>query len=349
MVAATMASCDHSSRPSPPSACAPTISATPASPATTPASLRIVTGSCAVNAHVMRKVKIGAVELRMVARPASTTCWPHAISVNGTTLLSSACTRKLRQVTASRGNGMRRAAITAPSSAEAIRVRAAIKVSGGMLSTPTRMKLYDAPHSVASASRSAKSSPRAALLERVVQLGDQVVDALDADREAHQAVVDAQPGAHVLRQRGVGHDRRVLDQALDPAQALGEREQAAALEEALRGIEPALQHRGDHAAVAGVHLAQREGLDAAQREEGVERARHAADGVLQERELVLQRVVAQDRRAADHVGMAVQVLGGGVHHDVEAMLDRPLDPGRGEGVGAHRDDLVLARDFGDRG
>src|SRR6185503_16172340 len=253
-----MASCDHSSRPSPPSACMPTISATPARPATTPVSLRIVTGSCAVNAQVMRKVKIGAVELRMVARPASTTCWPHAISVNGTTLLSSACTRKLRQVTASRGNGMRRAAITAPSSAEAIRVRAAIKVSGGMLSTPTRMKLYDAPHSVASASRSAKSSPRAGLLERVVQLGDQVVDALDADRQAHQAVVDAQAGAHVLGQRRVRHDRRVLDQALDAAQALGEREQAAALEEALRRGESALQHRRDHAAVTRVHLPRRQ-------------------------------------------------------------------------------------------
>jgi hypothetical protein len=36
---------------------------------------------------------------------------------------------------------MRRAAITAPSKAEAIRVRAAISVSGGMVSTPTRMKL----------------------------------------------------------------------------------------------------------------------------------------------------------------------------------------------------------------
>src|SRR5438046_10008823 len=68
------------------------------------------------------------------------------------------------------------------------------------------------------------------LLERVFQLGDEVVDVLDADRQAHQAFVDAELGAHVLWQRGVGHDRRVLDQALDTAQALGEGEQLAALE-----------------------------------------------------------------------------------------------------------------------
>ena len=34
-----------------------------------------------------RNVKIGADELRIVARPASTDCSAHAISVNGNTLL----------------------------------------------------------------------------------------------------------------------------------------------------------------------------------------------------------------------------------------------------------------------
>ena len=91
--------------------------------------------------------------------------------------------------------------------------------------------------------------------------------------------------------------------------------------------------------VAAVALhAQRERLDAAQREEGVERARHAADGVLQEGELLAaaRAFLRDDGRAADDVRMAVQVLGGRVHDDVEAVLERPLDPGRGEGVVAHR-------------
>ena len=38
------------------------------------------------------------------------------------------------------------------------------------------------------------------------------------------------------------------------------------------------------------------------------------------------------QHAAHHVGVAVQVLGGGVHHEVEAVLQRALAVGRGEGV-----------------
>jgi hypothetical protein len=43
------------------------------------------------------------------------------------------------------------------SSNPAIRVRAAISVIGGMVATPSLMKVYDAPHSVASSPSSAKS------------------------------------------------------------------------------------------------------------------------------------------------------------------------------------------------
>ena len=75
---------------------------------------------------------------------------------------------------------MRRAVITPISKAPAISVLAAISVTGGMVSTPTRMKLYDAPHSVASATRSAIDL----LFEGVFQLGDQIVHALDAHRQA---------------------------------------------------------------------------------------------------------------------------------------------------------------------
>src|SRR5688572_3876609 len=93
-----------------------------------------------------------------------------------------------------------------------------------------------------------------ALLEGVFQLGDQIIHVLDAHREPHQAVVDTETRAHVLGQRGVGHDRRMLDQALHAAEALREREQAAALKEAARRSEAASKHRGHHAAVALVHL-----------------------------------------------------------------------------------------------
>src|SRR5437868_2718054 len=159
------------------------------------------------------------------------------------------------------------------------------------------------------------SSP--SLIESMLQLGDQVLDVLDADRKADQSIADAEARAHVLRQRRMRHDRRVLDQALDAAEALGQREELAALEEALGCRQPTLENRRNHATVALVHLlrreqvlrmarepgidhaldlrmfcqpggdvhgvaamalhAQRQRLDAAQREEGIERARHAPD------------------------------------------------------------------------
>ena len=45
---------------------------------------------------------------------------------------------------------------------------------------------------------------------------------LDPDRDPHQPVADAELGALARRHRGVGHRRRVRDQRLDAAQALGE-------------------------------------------------------------------------------------------------------------------------------
>src|SRR4051794_30119542 len=115
----------------------------------------------------------------------------------------------------------------------------------------------------------------------------------------------------------------MLDQALDAAKTYGEREELAALEEAARRAQAAFDHRAHHAAIPVLHLlrgeevlrmarkagidhaldlrlplepcrdvhgiaamslhAQRQCLDAAQREESVERARHAAHRVLQER------------------------------------------------------------------
>ena len=59
----------------------------PMTPATTPKSFRAVTASCRVIRTVKRKAKIGVVELRIVASPASTVSSAQAISVNGTTLL----------------------------------------------------------------------------------------------------------------------------------------------------------------------------------------------------------------------------------------------------------------------
>jgi hypothetical protein len=55
----------------------------------------------------------------------------------------------------------------------------------------------------------------------------------------------------------VGHDRGVLDQALHAAEALGQGEDAAALQNAPGAFEVAIEDGGDHAAEAA-HLAFRQ-------------------------------------------------------------------------------------------
>ena len=93
--------------------------------------------------------------------------------------------------------------------------------------------------------------------ERLFQVGDQILHVLDAHREAHQAVVDAQCRALVGRNRGVRHQRRMLDQAFDASQAFGQRKDLAAFEETPGTRLAAGEHGRDHAAEA-VHLALRQ-------------------------------------------------------------------------------------------
>jgi len=99
-------------------------------------------------------------ELRIVASPASSERSPQAISVQGITLLRQAWTRKRRQVAASFGSLTSRHRMMASSSRPAIEVRKAIRVTGGMLATPSLMKVYDPPHSAASSNSSASSVAR---------------------------------------------------------------------------------------------------------------------------------------------------------------------------------------------
>ena len=91
-------------------------------------------------------------------------------------------------------------------------------------------------------------------------------------------------------------------------------------------------------------------LQAAQGEETVERALHRAHRVLQEGQLFAQfGVVAHHQHAADHVGMAVEVLGRRMHDDVGAVFERALQDRRGEGVVDRDQQAVLLRDGGDGG
>ena len=87
------------------------------------------------------------------------------------------------------------------------------------------------------------------------EVGDQVVGVLDADREAHQAVADAERGAHARP----GSSAWVMIAGCSirlstPPRLSASVNSCAALEEALRAGEAAVEHDRDHAAEA-VHLA----------------------------------------------------------------------------------------------
>src|SRR5262249_49470094 len=90
-------------------------------------------------------------------------------------------------------------------------------------------------------------------VERVAQVAPQVVDVLDPARQAHERIVDTQCRALRFRNRAVRHQRGMLDQAFDAAEALGEREEPAPLEKAFRSREIGLEPDRYHSA-EGAHL-----------------------------------------------------------------------------------------------
>lgn len=99
-----MAICARSWSPTPRKASKPMIRLVPISPATTPRSLRALTASCRVIRAVRRNAKIGVLELRIAATPASTVRSAQAISVKGKTLLRQAWNRNRRHEPESHGS-----------------------------------------------------------------------------------------------------------------------------------------------------------------------------------------------------------------------------------------------------
>ena len=67
----------------------------------------------------------------------------------------------------------------------------------------------------------------------------EIVQVLDAHREANHVVGDAYLQAPLGRDRRMGHRDRVADQCFDATQAFGERQQADAIEHGARSFEGA--------------------------------------------------------------------------------------------------------------
>src|SRR5215472_6063237 len=95
--------------------------------------------------------------------------------------------------------------------------------------------------------------------------------------------------------------------------------------------------------------AKRQGLQASQNKKTIEGTGDRADRILQECNLIGEFLVfSNNDNAADQIGMPVQILRGGMHHDIKPRFNRSLNPWSSERVIANRNQFSFARDLRDR-
>lgn len=99
--------------------------------------------------------------------------------------------------------------------------------------------------------------------------------------------------------------------------------------------------------LGGLAGAEVQSLHAAVGEPAVESGGDGADGVLEEREALVELGGVEGGGAHDNVRVAVDVLGDGVDDDVGTVVERVLHIGREEGVVDDDEDAVLVGDGGD--
>src|SRR5262249_44864840 len=198
--------------------------------------------------------------------------------------------------------------------------------------------------------------------QRLRQIGNQVLDVLDADREADEVFADPNRQPLLGRQLVKGHQSGLLDERFDPSQRRGDRRQEAGVYHARGLVQPAADQKAHHSAepphllardlVVGVTFEARV-VDALDRWVALEPAGYleralvlAADAQIQRLHPSQEQVSAvgiqrsaQDaakiakgtddsRLAADRPGekivVAAEVLGARVEHQVDAKFQRPL-------------------------
>ena len=222
--------------------------------------------------------------------------------------------------------------------------------------------------------------------ERLREIVPQILDVLDADRDADEVVGDADPLPLFRGNRRMRHRRWMADQRFDAAKALRERHQLHGVQQRPRLLERAETERDDAAEAAHlppgelvvrmigkpgiVHLrdlrmggeelrqrqavlvvplhADRQRLGAAQHQPRVHRSEDGALGVLHESQPLDVIVAHGHHDAADAVAVTVEKLGGAVDDEVGAELDRTLDVGAGERVVDDHEGLVCVSDVARR-
>ena len=184
------------------------------------------------------------------------------------------------------------------------------------------------------------------------------------------------------------HQARVLDQALHPAEALAELPDPGCLDHRPRGLLAPVELEAHHPAeiahlpsgelvlrvigqagvmnptdrfvlgeprrdsagvLAVLAHSQRQGLETAEHEPGVERPRHCTQCVLQEGEALRERAVGYPDETSHHVGMAAEVLRRRMHDEIGAESQRPLQKRGGERVVDDAQSAGRAGGIGGRG
>src|ERR1700730_9183012 len=83
--------------------------------------------------------------------------------------------------------------------------------------------------------------------KRRLQILDRVINFLDADGKPHERIGDPERRPHLRRDRSVGHDGGMVDEAFDAAKAFGERKKMGVLEEPPSTGKICFQYNCDHA------------------------------------------------------------------------------------------------------
>ncbi|KAG1393767.1 hypothetical protein G6F59_014304 [Rhizopus arrhizus] len=109
-----------------------------------------------------------------------------------------------------------------------------------------------------------------------------------------------------------------------------------------------VQQGNDRGGIFLVHAQARiQRAQAAQGQERIERRAGQAQRIAPPHQLLVQCRIARDHCATDHVAVAVDVLGGGMQHQVRAKRQRLLQGRRQEGVVDHHQGAGLVRGIDD--
>src|ERR1035438_1191723 len=206
--------------------------------------------------------------------------------------------------------------------------------------------------------------------QRLIQIAENIVDVLDADRNANQSIGDADFAASLRANRCMRHGCGMRNQGFDSAQRLGQRAHHH-IPVHFIGFGERSGFKGDHRTETGhlpfrqlvlrmipqsriknlLHLlvsgqvirdlaaievmlphAHRESLNAAQNQKTLKRRHNRARSLLQKCKFFGLLCLGAYHRSTQAVAVPIEKLGSGMHNHVSAKFDWPLEVGRHKSI-----------------